>query len=201
MQSKITTGKFQTNTYLLTNKDDCIVIDPGYNIEEYVAKIKTKNVIAVLLTHCHCDHIDGIGKFDCPIYIHELDYEGLKNENSLYDLLGDTRSFEIDKLNIETFKDKETLNLGKFSIEAIHTPGHTKGSTCFLYKDMLFSGDTLFKESIGRTDFPTGNHHEILKSINNLAHGLDGKIKVFPGHGPQTTIKDERKNNLFIKTA
>ncbi|MFI3329990.1 MAG: MBL fold metallo-hydrolase [bacterium] len=200
MTTKITTGKFQTNTYLLTNKDDCIVIDPGYNISEYLPKIKAKNVVAVLLTHCHCDHVDGIGNFDCPIYIHQDDFDSFKNENSLYDLLGDTPSFDYDKLNIKTFEDKEILNISKFNIEAIHTPGHTKGSTCFLYKDMLFSGDTLFKNSIGRTDFPSGNHALILNSINKLANGLDGKIKVFPGHGDETTIKEERRNNIFIKT-
>lgn len=200
MQNKITTGKFLTNTYLLSNKDERIVIDPGYNIVDYLPQIKSKNVVAVLLTHCHCDHIDSIGHFDCPIYIHEQELESFKNENNLYKLLGDTPSFDYDKLNIITFKDKETLNISKFSIETIHTPGHTKGSSCFLYKDMLFTGDTLFKESIGRTDFPSGDHSLIIKSVNALASGLDPKIKVFPGHGEQTTIKDERKNNIFIKT-
>ncbi len=196
---KITTGKFQTNTYVITSKDECIVIDPGYNIQSYIPKIKSKKVVAVLLTHCHCDHIDGIGEFDCPIYIHKDDYDGLKNECNLYSMLQDTPSFDYNKLNIKTFEDKEVLNISRFSLGVIHSPGHTKGSSCFIYKDMLFTGDTLFKESIGRTDFPTGNHALILKSIKAITEALDNKTVIHPGHGDETTIKDEKKNNIFLR--
>lgn len=199
---KFTTGMFQTNTYLLISKDECILIDPGFDIDECRKMIEKdkKKVVAILLTHCHCDHVDSIGLFDCPIYIHEDDYESLNNEVCLYDMVGVKKSFDFKKLNLIKFKDKETLDISRFTIETIHTPGHTKGSSCFIYKDMIFTGDTLFKESIGRTDFPTGDHKEILISLKKIIKEVDHKLKVCPGHGDYTTLKDEVKNNLFIKT-
>ncbi len=196
---KITTGKFGTNTYIIDSKDECILIDPGYNISEYLDKIKKFKVVGILLTHCHCDHVDSIGLFDCPIFIHESDFDGLKNDNSLYKLVGDKPSYEFGKLNLRSFKDKDILDISRFSFEIIHTPGHTKGSSCFLYKDILFTGDTLFKESIGRTDFPSGDHKSIIESIKKVCSSLDSKTRILPGHGEETTIKDELRNNLFLK--
>lgn len=196
---KITTGKFETNTYILDSGSECILIDPGFDIANYFDDISKYKVVAILLTHCHCDHIDGIGMFDCPIYIHAQDFDGLSNHNNLYKLLGDIPSFDISKLNIIQIHGGDTLQISKFNIEVIHTPGHTKGSCCFLHKDTLYTGDTLFKNSIGRTDFPTGDHKMILESIKNLTNGMDNKIRICPGHGENSTIKDEKKNNLFLK--
>ncbi len=197
---KITTGHFQTNTYIVDSKDECIIIDPGYDIEKYLDKINKFKVLAVVLTHNHCDHIDSIGLFDCPIYVHKDDYDGLKNNiDSLYHLLGGKPSFDYNKLNIIKLRDEEELHIGKIVLNVLHTPGHTSGSCCFMYKDVLFTGDTLFKESAGRTDFPSGDHKTLLKSLTKLSK-LDPKIKVYPGHGDATTIKDEKKNNLFLRT-
>lgn len=196
---KITTGKFEVNTYLINSGEDCVLIDPGFGIAEYIDEINKYNVVAILLTHCHCDHIDGIGMFNCPIYIHTEDKDGLSNHNNLYKFLGDIPSFDLNKLNVVEVHGGDTININKFSFEVIHTPGHTKGSCCYLHKDNLYTGDTLFKESIGRTDFPTGDHKAILNSINSLANGMDNRVKIHPGHGDSSTIKDEKKNNMFLK--
>ncbi|MFI3252141.1 MAG: MBL fold metallo-hydrolase [bacterium] len=197
---KITAGKFETNTYMINSGDECILIDPGYEIAQYLEEIKKYKVVAVLLTHCHCDHLDGIGMFDCPIYIHELDYPGMTNHCNLYNMLGDIPSFDFKKLNIVKVHGGNTLQISNFSIEVIHTPGHTQGSCCYLHKDVLYTGDTLFQNSIGRTDFPTGDHKILLKSLKQIVDGVDPKTKICPGHGPNSTLKDEKKNNVFVKT-
>lgn len=196
---KITTGKFETNSYIVDSGSECVLVDPGFGIENYLEEINKYKVVAILLTHCHCDHIDGIGYFDCPIYIHEDDKEGLKNHCNLYSMLGDTPTFNYSKLNIKTFHGEDIIKINDFVFEVIHTPGHTKGSSCFLYKEQLITGDTLFKNSIGRTDFPTGDHKTILNSLKTLVNGLDPRVKVLPGHGENSTIKDEKKNNIFLK--
>lgn len=197
------TGQLETNAYVLSKGKDCVVIDPGLDFEESAKVIKSKyNVLAVLLTHGHVDHIDGIRFFDCPIYISKEDEICLKDKQySLYSWFDGKIPFDISKFEVIKVKDNQTIDLLDESIKVISTPGHTSGSVSYLYKDRLFSGDTLFKEAVGRTDLPSGNNNDVLKSLIKLIDNIQDNSIVYPGHGPKSTIRDERKNNFYYKEA
>lgn len=199
MIKKITTGPFDTNTYIISNKDnDCIIIDPTLDFELTAKKIKEKyNVIAILLTHGHLDHVDGIKYFNVPVYIYKDEQEFINNDKlSLY------YQFNI---NIPKFKNDFILlnnnfefKIKEFKFKVIHTPGHTKGSVCYLYDNNLFTGDTLFNMGIGRFDFPTGNYDKLIESIKNICNIFNDDIIIYPGHGNTTNIGFERKNNPYL---
>lgn len=199
---KYTIGAFQTNTYLVDYQEDGFLIDPSLDLIEVLEDIKKYNIRGILLTHGHVDHIDGIGYFDCPIYVHEKDYDALFDSSlNLYRMTNFKPSFDINKLNIIKVKDNDFIKFGTSGFKVIYTPGHTIGSCCYLYKDKLFSGDTLFKSSQGRTDFPTGSEKMMATSLVKLVTTLDQNTKVYPGHDATTTIKEEKKNNMFILRA
>lgn len=196
----LTVGEFMANCYIVDYNDSCCIIDPGAEFERIKAEVKDLKVLFILLTHGHLDHIDCVDKFDCPIYIHELDYDKLfEADLAGYDSFYSKRSYNPKKLNIIKVKDNDVIPFFNNEFKVIHTPGHTSGGVCYLYKDKLFSGDTLFKESIGRTDLPTGNETIMHKTVVKLIDSLDDKIKVYPGHGEKTSIHDERVNNQFYK--
>lgn len=195
---RYTFGKFETNTYVITDGKQAMIVDPGLETRQLVALLKDYEVVGILLTHGHIDHIDGIGFFSCPIYIHQKEIEFLKDETlSLYRMTGLRPSYKVDQLQIITVKEGDTIPFGKDFIQVIHTPGHTRGSVCYLHQRTLFSGDTLFLESCGRTDLPTGSEKELKQSLEKLSK-LSNSIKVYPGHDQQTTIQHEKKNNPFL---
>ncbi len=190
---------FDMNCYIVERGDSCFVVDPGGNTELLKKELTGYKVLFVLLTHGHFDHIDGLRIFDCPIYIHENDYEMLINpKKALYHMLGGlVPSYDYRKLNIIKIKDNDIIPFVDQEIRVIHTPGHSSGSVCYLYRDKLFSGDTLFKGSIGRTDFPDSSYEAMKKSLVKIIDNLDDNIKVYPGHDEITSIKDEKKNNQY----
>lgn len=201
MIEKIICGGFETNTYVISNEGKCVIVDPGLDFLEYSKEIKSKyEVEAILITHGHIDHIDGIKYFpNTPIYIHELDEEFLYDSRlSLYNFMGLKTPFTKNTLKINKVKENDTLNLIGFEFKVMHTPGHTKGSCCYLYKNKLLSGDTLFKNSCGRTDFPTGSPRDIKKSLKRIISECLDTVDVYPGHDSKTKIKDEKKNNPYI---
>ncbi len=199
MIEKITIGPFSTNTYLIYNEDrDCVIIDPTLDFNLTAKEIKEKyNVIAILLTHGHLDHVDGIRYFDVPIYIYKDEMEFLSNEKlSLY------YQFNINIPNFNNkyvlLDDNQEFQINKFQFKVIHTPGHTSGSICYLYNNNLFTGDTLFNMGIGRFDFPTGSYEKIIDSINKICNIFTDDIIIYPGHGNTTNIGFERKNNPYL---
>lgn len=200
MIEKITTGSFLTNSYIISNEGKCIVVDPGLDFKAYAEDIKNKyQVEAIFLTHGHIDHIDGIGFFDVPIYIHKLEKEFLKDPTlSLYSAFGTRPNFDYSRLNIVEIDEGMTIDLIGYRFLVYHTPGHTRGSVCYLWNDKLLSGDTLFCESVGRTDFPTGDMLSLKRSLKRLA-GLKEHITVYPGHDDKTTIHNEKRNNPFMR--
>ena len=201
MIEKIVCGGFETNTYIISNEGKCIIVDPGLDFYDYSLEIKNKyEVEAILITHGHIDHIDGIKYFsNVPIYIHELDEEFLYDSKlSLYNWMGLRSPFMKNSLKINRIKENDVLNLIGFEFKVIHTPGHTRGSVCYLYKNKLLSGDTLFKNSCGRTDFPTGSPSDMRKSLKRIVSEFSDMIDVYPGHEGKTKIKDEKKNNPYI---
>ncbi len=187
-------GAYQTNCYIAwgDDSDDCIVIDPGYEPERVLlaAKKAGKSVAAVLLTHGHFDHVGGVKGITevtgCPVYLHE-------NELSL------PEGFTAGPLYYtDTYGEGDVLSLAGISLRVLHTPGHTPGSVCLAAEDILFSGDTLFMDSIGRTDFPGGSIAQMRKSLKRLAD-LPVNYRVLPGHGSETTLNAERQYNPYLQ--
>ncbi len=194
------TGLLHVNSYFLVNdNDEAIVIDCGENYKK-IKQAESDNgfkIKAVLLTHAHFDHSGCAKKLQddgVKIYISKLDAPKLLNDMHLGGDFG--RKFENLTANC-TFDDGDVLEVCGLQIKVIHTPGHTDGSVTFLVGDMLFTGDTLFLESVGRTDFPTGDREELINSIKKL-YSLDGDYKVYPGHLEFTTLEHERKYNTFV---
>ena len=201
MIEKIVTGSFFTNSYVISNGNDCVIVDPGLNYKDAANEIKAKyNVVAILVTHGHMDHIDGIKYFDVPVYIHELDKDFLFDSSlSLYNMFRMPSPYKKGDLNVITIKDNDEIELIGYKFKVMHTPGHTRGSVCYSYGNKLLSGDTLFNMSAGRTDFPTGNPKDMRNSLVKIVSTFNDNTDVYPGHESKTTIKNERKNNIFIK--
>lgn len=196
----VVVGDLGVNCYILTNNDKAIVIDPGAEYNKIKEVLNDKQVEAILLTHGHFDHTGAVKQFQkdgAKVYISKEDAKMLQDGyTSLAQLFG--YPFTQIKAD-ETFDDNDIIELIGIKIKVILTPGHTTGSACFLIDDILFSGDTLFNRSIGRTDFPGGDFEAISASIRNKLYVLDEDTPVFSGHGNKTTIKDEKCFNMFVR--
>lgn len=194
-------GLLIANTYILGKAgQDCIVFDCGDRSDTIVNYVKAnfKRVLGILLTHAHYDHIRGVSHFlqafpnlDIPVYLEEDDYEMLMNK----DLNG---GVEVD-FDPVLVKDNQILTFDDTKIKVIHTPFHTKGSCCYLSEEdnALFTGDTLFKDGIGRTDLPLGEPDKVESSLKKLA-GLSEFLVCYPGHGDVTSLANEKKNNSYL---
>ena len=197
-------GPVAANCYILKDNDsnEGMVIDPGGNPDKILSAIKEMGVEVKLiaLTHGHFDHIGGLDKvknaLNVPVAIHEADGEMLtdakKNLSAFVGAPG-----EMEKADV-LLKDGDNISFGGCSLKVIHTPGHTPGGVCFYGGGALFSGDTLFAGSVGRTDFPGSSTEDILDSIRNRLAKVSGATKVFPGHGPASTMEIERETNPFF---
>ena len=193
------------NMYIVGEEGEpCIVVDPGADpnnfIEKYVRKHHNGQIAGFLLTHGHYDHIEGLRlcTMQAPVYVHLLEEEFLVEPayNLSLDFLD---HLYIRDLKTKLFIDKDVLNIGNYEIKVIHTPFHTRGSSCFYFEKerVLFSGDTLFHLSIGRTDLITGSNKTVESSLKKLVV-LPPETKVYPGHGPSTTIGDELRLNPYL---
>lgn len=198
-------GMVQTNCYVAfnTKTKEAIIIDPADQAEKIQEKITEKGIrpVAILLTHGHFDHIMAVetlaSVYKVPVYAHTEESDILKNSSlNLSTMAQREVSIEPDV----KVKDNQDLVLAGFHIQVLHTPGHTKGSACYYIEDeeVLFSGDTLFQESVGRTDFPTGSSVEIVRSIKEKLAILPNNVQVYPGHEGATTIGHEKMYNPFI---
>lgn len=197
-----TNGSFFENTYLLDDGYNAVLIDPGEGIDKYLDEIKKYNVVAILLTHAHVDHIDGIKYFNCPIYLNKKEEIVLKNNDyNLYNAFNKKICFDTNKLNLVLLKDEDTFELIGHKFKIFETSGHTIGSSVYLVDDkIMFSGDTLFQVGVGRTDFPTGSYKDLNASLSKLAK-MDKSIKIYPGHGVETSLEFELKYNEYLKDA
>lgn len=203
MIEKIVTGSFLTNSYIISNQEGkCVIVDPGLNYANAAALIKEKyKVEAILLTHGHMDHIDGIQYFkDVPIYIHKDEEMFLYDSSlSLYIMMGMRTPFKKGDLNVKLVSDLDELDLIGYKFKVLHTPGHTRGSVCYSYSSKVLSGDTLFSASCGRCDFPTGDSTKMQKSLKLVVSTYPDNYDVYPGHDEKTTIKKEKNNNPYIR--
>lgn len=199
---KIVVGELEVNCYILSSGNNALIIDPGADagiIKKYLRE-NNLSVQFIIHTHGHFDHIGADNEFQVPVYIHEKDksclVESDKNLSAFvqgYDLI---ISSEVLILN-----DNDKIELADIVLEVISTPGHTKGGICLLWrnKKCIFTGDTLFYESIGRTDFSGASSGELIDSIKKKLFVLDDGIVCYPGHGQETTIGHEKKHNPFLK--
>ncbi len=195
--------EIMTNCYLITDKDTgyMAVVDPGGKSEKLIDDIKSGGELKyVILTHGHYDHI-GYAKQLASMFIAEIICGEYTNEFLNNNLLNHS-AFHPD-FNIEPFSgdiilsDGDCFNLGKTCIKYIYTPGHTKDSGCYIFDNNIITGDTLFRESFGRTDLPTGNDDDMINSIRRLKN-IDGNYIVYPGHGMMSDLDFERKYNYLM---
>lgn len=187
-------GAYQTNCYLVydPSRQDCVIIDPGYEPETVLAQLNKlgKTAAAILLTHGHFDHVGAVrplaAEINCPVYIQEaeLSMPPQMTAGSLY--------------YTHLYSEKTVLSLAGLTIRVYHTPGHTPGSVCLETEGLLFTGDTLFAGSCGRTDLPGGSWPQLMASLRRLCR-FDGKLQVLPGHGDDSTIAEEVKSNPYLQ--
>ena len=186
-------GGYQTNCYIVheENSTDCLIIDPGYEPEILSSYLEEKGLTpeAILLTHCHFDHVGAVkdlaAQYDCKVFLD-------KKELAMPPMLTNGPLYYTDG-----YGDGDTLTLAGIPIQVLETPGHTPGSVCLIMEDTLFPGDTLFAGSCGRTDLPCGDARAMRDSLRRLA-ALSENYRVCPGHGPSSTLNREKKTNPYL---
>ncbi|MBT4530242.1 MAG: MBL fold metallo-hydrolase [Phycisphaerae bacterium] len=198
-------GNYQTNCHVVTSGTDCWVVDCGYEPDELIAYLNQTNLIpsAILLTHCHADHIAGLDQMrdaigEVPVLCHESEAEW--NMNPTLNLSGFAGMPITAKAPNGFLTPGKQITLGDSVWEVLHAPGHSPGSICFVNYEtnQAIVGDTLFAGSIGRHDFPTSNVEDLRHSISEVLMSLPDETAIFPGHGPSSTIGHERATNPFI---
>lgn len=191
----LTLGLYCTNCYIVSQEGSsrCCIIDPGYEPETILDYLEKNQLTpeAILLTHGHFDHVGAVRTLaaeyqQAPVY--------LCNE----DLLMPPQMTSGPLYYTNTYKDGSKLNLADISWQVLHTPGHTPGSVCLIAEDCMFSGDTLFQGSCGRTDLPCGDSSQLASSLHRLSR-IQKDYRVFPGHGDSTTLAEEKQYNPFLR--
>ena len=198
-------GPVYTNCYFLKNKEtgEALIVDPADSPKRIFQKVEDMGAkpVGILLTHGHFDHIMAVqavkAEYQIPVYACRQEEEMLREPSiNMTVHYGQGCSIVPDVF----LEDLDVIRLAGFSVQMIHTPGHTKGSCCYYLKDegVLFSGDTVFYGSVGRTDFPGGSTAEIVRSLHKLVDSLPEETEVFPGHDASTTIGYEKRYNPFV---
>lgn len=203
--SKLVVGPVATNCYIVSdeNTKEAFIIDPGAEPDRIIDKVKETGVSvkAILLTHGHFDHISAVNElkreFGVDVYVGQEDADLMADmELNVSYMFGMPYAARADKI----LRDGDVLEIAGFSIKVLFTPGHTKGGICFYLEkeNVAFSGDTIFQQSVGRTDFPTGSARVLSESIKNKLFILPEDLQLFPGHGDSTTVGYEKKYNMFL---
>ena len=187
---KLTLGLYQTNIYILSNDTEAVVIDPGYEPDIILDTLEGRELKAILLTHGHFDHVGAVKELvaetGCDVYIHaaESTMPPMVTAGPLY--------------FTHTYDEGDTVSpIESLELTVLHTPGHTPGSVCLLMGKEMFSGDTLFACSFGRTDLPGGDPRKMMESLRRLA-SLQGNFFIHPGHGGSTTLDAEKRFNPYM---
>lgn len=193
---------FMTNCWAVSadGSEEAVVVDPGFTpdrVHEMLTRAG-KRLVAVLATHGHADHIGSAPGVcgDVPLYIHEADELALTDQGAWG--AGMPVDAQFRPTEVRTVRDGDVLEFGGFRIEVMHTPGHTPGHVCFRTDGFVLSGDLVFRDSIGRSDFPNSDQRDMVASLRRFLT-LDDVLPVYPGHGPETTVGRERKANEWLR--
>ncbi|MEL7834802.1 MBL fold metallo-hydrolase [Fodinibius sp. Rm-B-1B1-1] len=207
--SSFTVGPFAENTYLLTEGGEALLIDPGFVEDQEFEHVKKKlrehdiDLLAVLLTHAHVDHVLGLQRvlddFDVPVYLSERDrylWNNFGSQAAMFGLTSNDFDFEPEVLPVT-----EEWQIGDFSFDVRYTPGHAPDHVSLYSSEdgIVIAGDALFREGIGRTDLYKGDFKVLEKAIREQLYSLPDDTVVYPGHGPKTTIGHEKQANPFVK--
>lgn len=195
-----------TNSYIVAGEQgNAVLIDAPDDADYILSELQARNLTLkkILLTHGHFDHIGAVSELanltGCEVYVHEADISKLTDVNG--SLVTHFRLNEFNEYkNANAFKDGDIINMDELEFKVIHTPGHTSGSVCFAIGDDMFTGDTLFARSIGRTDMPDGNIALMINSLKKLA-SFNKNYNVYPGHMSATTLEYEKKYNPYMRGA
>ena len=194
------TGRINSNCYLLIKDNKCLVIDVAYHCDKLIDYINSNSlqVVAILLTHGHFDHCGGVEQLkrgckldNVPVFVHKLDAELCTFAQQNWFRIKCENCYPTHTL------EQGDLQLDNFHVQVLHTPGHTPGSVVYLMGDLMFSGDTLFYQSVGRTDFPNGDANQLKLSLKKLTN-LQTNYKIYPGHSQCTTLQEERQHNPYL---
>ena len=206
---KFEVGPFLENTYLLSRDGKSVLIDPGFSNQPEFSNFKQvfersgNNLVAVLLTHAHVDHVLGLSQvlniYDVPVYLNHTDlllWEQFPEQAARFGIR--TGGFDFTPEPLPEGKERV---IGPFTMDVLHTPGHSPDHVSLYFSDAasVIAGDALFRQSIGRTDLYKGDFEVLAKSIREKLYTLPDDTKVMPGHGPETTIGYEKTNNAFVK--
>jgi hydroxyacylglutathione hydrolase len=197
---KIYIDSVDTNCYVFGSKKtkEVVVIDPGAEAEKIKGLIKRENLLpkCIVNTHGHIDHIGANSELGLPVYIHEKDANFLTNP--MLSLAAFYGKLKCSPKASRILKEGDEIEVSDIKLKVIHTPGHTPGGISLYHDGMVFTGDTLFAQGIGRTDLPYGSTNDITRSIKEKLFGLDDSTVVYPGHGDQTSIGFEKRNNPWL---
>jgi len=204
----VETGALGTNTYVLSENNEAVIVDAGEYSSKVTKYIKENNLVPkfLILTHGHGDHIGGVSEYK-KVFPKMQIVAGIKEKKMLEnsklnyskDIFGEDKKVDVDIF----VKDGDELKLGNLTLKVIETPGHPRGGISIFISEnnihILFSGDTLFAESVGRADFPESSWNDLVRSISEKLYALPDDTEVLPGHGPATTIEYEKKHNPFVR--
>ncbi|HIX78345.1 MAG TPA: MBL fold metallo-hydrolase [Candidatus Corynebacterium faecipullorum] len=199
-------GPYKTNTYVVANGSQAFIVDPGMHTREkleQLAREKSLEFKAVVLTHGHIDHTRDAAEFDLPVYIHPddafmlVDGSGVSPESQMLFAAASMKQV-ADRRDLI---GGETLRLVGLEFDLLHAPGHSPGCVILVAEGIALTGDVLFKGSIGRTDLPHSDHGAMQRSLRGPVWGLDDSLAILPGHGPTTTMRRERATNPFLRAA
>ena len=200
---KLVVGELQENCFILFDENkDAFIVDPGASSENIIEAIEKNdlNIKYILLTHGHFDHVGAVAalkkRFKAPIYLNKNDRNFLENPKEVRE---SAFGLQIEAANVDVFvNDGDEIPFSDDKIKVIASPGHTIGSVCYLFKNYLFVGDTLFNGSIGRTDFPESDNSLMMESLKKLKE-LDDDIYVLSGHGPESQMGYEKMTNPYLR--